>query len=109
MDRAVFNVDYNLSFNAQAAEAGDISSFTAEEYLAWVVHQAKSLPDVVRVGGDDDAAGSQIESHIIQAQTPNPVVYSALPESAEIEWERELVLRFRELCKVGNHHSSNRY
>jgi lysophospholipase L1-like esterase len=95
MDRACFEVKA-VSFDAVAAANGDVSCFTAEQYLAWVVQQASSLPDVVRIhtiSNNDitqsvDMQANEASAHKLDLLLPSP------------EWDSEFMSRFRALRQV---------
>ena len=94
MERAVFEVSA-VAFDLNAAKEGDVSQFSAEEYLAWVVHEASTLPDVIRVQSTDEMDGTLVHGAPQEIQTR-----AASPLRPTLAWERGLMRRFSCLTKV---------
>lgn len=95
--RACFEVK-QVAFNLTAAESGDLTDFSAEEYLSWVAHQARTLPDVVRVNGPPLMEESCNRSGPYREEEEEGVVeLDLLPDRS---WEAEFLARFLSLKEV---------
>ena len=100
MERAVFEVR-QVAFDHAAAACGDLSQFSAEEYLAWVVHEASTLPDVMRA--------EKLPRQTTEADSNESAVHDQdgerLQLTPDISWERDFIQRFSSLTEVmlGHH------
>ena len=94
--RACFEVK-QVAFDLSAAESGDLTDFSAEEYLSWVTHQARTLPDVVRVGSIPDSPLREISGRSGLYQGENESESDLLPDR---DWEAEFLFRFSSLKEV---------
>ena len=96
MERAVFEVK-QVAFNREAAAAGDLSHFAAEEYLAWVVHEASTLPDVVSV----QIPSQELATETKECKMTVPEQHSERSDlMPALSWERDFMHRFSSLTKV---------
>lgn len=119
MEKAVFEV-LDVPFDLAAAErgkwnnllssvdlsvnnrfAGDISTFSAEEYLAWVVYQASAIPDVVRIESTaNDVSDIPAPVTVDFSKPPTKELEHLSPLAPCKEWEAEFLLRFQSLRDV---------
>lgn len=88
-----------VAFDQEAASCGDLSQFSAEEYLAWVVHEASCLPDVMRAPPTPTRQMSEFESGEIKGAVSNQDGERSHLMPA-LSWERDFILRFSSLTKV---------
>eukprot|EP01041_Mallomonas_annulata_P002008 gene2007-3902_t len=85
---------FDCDFDSLAFESGDLSALSAEQYLAWVRHQAEQLPDVVRADVNTEMFNKNQTQYM-----PRIDDISACPEhlTASPDWEKEVLASFSEL------------
>ena len=82
-----------VAFDVAAAESGDLSNMTAEQYMAWVHKQAEALPSVVRAEVDTSKYAKQTKYMPVLDEI------ASCPEHLQPteEWVCEVLYAFSEL------------
>ena len=82
-----------VAFDAAAAESGDVSNMTAEQYMSWVRAQAEGLPSVVRV---DLEASKHVEQSKYMPEIQDICPCPAHMQPAD-NWVYDVIYGFSEL------------
>jgi hypothetical protein len=94
-----------VAFDVAAAESGDLSNMTAEQYMAWVHKQAEALPSVVRAEVDTSKYAKQTKYMPVLDEI------ASCPEHLQPteEWVCEVLYAFSELRQTLARVLANKY
>jgi hypothetical protein len=87
-------IDESIEFEVGVDYNNDVSSMTAEQYLAWVHHEASNLPDVFRVDVDQSLYRDRQTKYVPDIEEVSACPDFLLPSQ---EWEKDVIVAFSEL------------
>ena len=83
--------DDDVVFDPSVEETGDISNMSAEQYLAWVRHQANALPLVFRADVDSSLYAANQTEYMPKVDEVATCPEHYLPKP---DWERDVISTF---------------